>query len=192
MVWASRGGPTDTCVDVATTYLRGPPVDAVTLQAGRRRSTLAALIRARGAANRGCAAADSIPEHHRAIRSAAFPTARSLLLQRSSTQIFRRRAGPAASPSAAVGPPLRVVTQNGDFALSSPDRDVSDSRNLKMSVAAAGVGRRAGAEPRRSAAPDRRPTCRRAKPLPVFLPSGQSARSARRKAQPTLNRRGLC
>jgi hypothetical protein len=50
------------------------------------------------------------------------------------------------------------------------------------------VGRRAGAEPRRSAAPDRRPIERRSKPHHLSTERAP-ARSARRTAQPTLNRR---
>ena len=55
-------------------------------------------------------------------------------------------------------------------------------------VTAVGVGRRAGAEPQRSAAPDRRPIERSSKPHHLSAERAP-ARSARRAAQPTLNRR---
>src|SRR5215469_5993131 len=58
-------------------------------------------------------------------------------------------------------------------------------------VTLVGVGRRAGAEPRRSAAPDRRPR-HGARNRTGWFTGRAPARPARRTAQPTLNRRGLC
>ena len=52
------------------------------------------------------------------------------------------------------------------FEMSSPDRDVSDFPNLEMSVR--WVGRRAGAEPLRSAAPDQRSIDWSSQPHPFF------------------------
>src|SRR5947208_16569918 len=55
-------------------------------------------------------------------------------------------------------------------------------------VTVVGVGRRAGAEPQRSAAFDRRPIDRSSHPHPLSIERAP-ARSARRTAQPTLKTR---
>jgi hypothetical protein len=51
-----------------------------------------------------------------------------------------------------------------------PNTDVTIFAIYKCHSSVAGVGRRAGAEPQRSAAPDRRPIVRSSQPHP-FLPS---------------------
>jgi len=56
-----------------------------------------------------------------------------------------------------------------------------------VTLAGLRVGRRAGAEPQRSAAPERRPIDRSSQPRPLSTERAP-ARSARREAQPTLKR----
>jgi 8-oxo-dGTP pyrophosphatase MutT (NUDIX family) len=67
---------------------------------------------------------------------------------------------------------LQVTGFRPDIKMSSPNRDVSVFPNLKMSVRL-GVGRRAGAEPQHSAAPERRPIERSSQPHRLCLPSGR-------------------